>query len=107
LLLKRISEYWLRTAAVSVVCLISGYVLFMVGIGPLIMRGMRQCHGPTPDPICAVQPHTTWHAEVGGVVLIVGAVLAVLALVLVVFHLVFKWRAVEPRGAADGTAPDR
>jgi hypothetical protein len=88
-LLKRISRFWPLALALAVVSLASGYLLFGIGIAPLILQAHHCLHGNT-DPTCAEQVQSTWHASAGPAVFMFGVVVLLFALVLVAIRFLAK-----------------
>jgi len=41
--LKRISRFWPAALALAVVSLVSGYILFLVGISPVVLQAHKAC----------------------------------------------------------------
>ena len=87
--LKRISRFWPAALALAVVSLMSGYILFVIGIAPLVLQA-HSCEPGTSNPRCAQQVHATWHASAGIPIFVFGMFLLLLAVVLVAIRFLAK-----------------
>ena len=88
-ILKSISRFWPAALALAVVSLVSGYILFLVGISPVVLQA-HSCEPGSTKPWCAHQVPATWHASAGGGILLLGAVLLLVAVVLVAIRFLAK-----------------
>jgi hypothetical protein len=96
--LKRISRFWPAALALAVVSLVSGYILFLVGISRVVLQA-HSCEPGNTKPWCAHQVHATWHTSAGGAMLLLGVLLLFVAILLVAIRFLAK-------GPPDTSRPD-
>jgi hypothetical protein len=76
--MTKIARLWPLFLAAAVVAFAAGYLVFGIGITPLILQA-HHCVNRNADPECVAVPSATWHADVGVVALVASLVLAALA----------------------------
>jgi len=89
--MAKIPRLWPFFLAAAIVAFGVGYILFGIGISPLILHGHHCAPGNT-TPACATVPSPTWHANAGVAALIASMVLAVAAAGLLVAQILAKVR---------------